>query len=81
MTTKTASQPPSSAPKPSISGDFEVIRVQTMANNAIRLVLEMPETMIPQMSMFAECHRQGIYLHGEFTALDRKGTENAWTVT
>jgi hypothetical protein len=54
--------------RPSISADFEVIRVQTMANNAVRVVLEMPEHMIPQMGMFAECKRRGIYLHGEFTA-------------
>ena len=54
--------------RPSISADFEVIRVQTMANNAVRVVLEMPEHMIPQMGMFAECQRNGIYLHGEFTA-------------
>jgi hypothetical protein len=51
-----------------IVASFEVIRVQTMANNAIRLTLEMPEHMIPQMAMFAECQRNGIYLHGEFTA-------------
>lgn len=56
--------------RPSILADFEVIRVQTMASNAIRVTLEMPEHMIPQMAMFADCQRNGIYLHGEFTATD-----------
>ena len=55
--------------EPKISADFEVIRVQTMANNGLRVTLEMPEHMIPQMAMFAECKRSGIYLHGEFTAV------------
>ena len=36
------------------------------------IVLEMPEHMIPQMGMFAECQRNGIYLRGEFTAADKK---------
>ena len=52
---------------PKIDADFEIIRVQTMRDNAIRITLEMPEHMIPQMGMFAECQRKGIYLHGEFT--------------
>lgn len=56
---------------PKIEADFEVKQVKTMiADNAIRVVLEMPEHMIPQMAMFAECKRNGIYLHGEFTATD-----------
>jgi|SRR3990167_10465565 len=60
--------------------DFEVIRVQTMASNAIRVTLEMPEYMIPQMGMFAECQRSGIYLHGEFTAAIKKerASNNEW---
>ena len=64
-----------------IEGDFEVIRVQTMASNAVRVTLEMPEHMIPQMAMFAECQRNGIYLHGVFTASDgmeEKDTLEDW---
>ena len=57
--------------EPKIEADFEVIRVQTMSSNAIRITLEMPEHMIPQMGMFAECQRSGIYLHGEFTAKEK----------
>jgi len=70
------------AERPAISADFEVIRVQTMASNAIRLTLEMPEHMVPQMAMFAECQRSGIYLHGEFTAAEPpEKTEKGWTVS
>ena len=58
--------------QPKIEADFEVIRVQTMRDNAIRITLEMPEHMIPQMGMFAECQRKGIYLSGEFTAVIKK---------
>lgn len=66
--------------QPRIEADFEVIRVQTMASNAVRVVLEMPEHMIGQMAMFAECQRQGICLHGEFTAKvkeNERGTGNS----
>jgi len=73
--------PSQNSPHPAISADFEVVRVQTMADKSIRVVLEMPEHMIPQMGMFAECHRNGIYLHGEFTATDPKGKKNAWSIT
>ena len=55
-----------------IEADFEVIRVQTMRDNAIRITLEMPEYMIPQMGMFAECQRSGIYLHGDFSAAEQE---------
>ena len=58
--------------RPKFEADFEVIRVQTMRDNAIRITLEMPEHMIPQMGMFAECQRNGIYLRGEFTAAVKK---------
>jgi len=61
--------------KAMIEAKLEVIRVQTMSSNAIRITLEMPEYMIPQMGMFAECQRSGIYLHGEFTAVDKKEEE------
>jgi len=60
-----------------ISADLEVIRVQTMASKAIRVILEMPEHMIPQMAMFAECQRNGIYLHGDFTAIVTEDKDNA----
>ena len=61
--------------RPRVEADFEVIRVQTMSNSAIRITLEMPEYMIPQMGMFAECQRQGIYLHGEFTTVSIQEVE------
>ena len=70
--------------KAKIEADFEIIRVQTMRDNAIRIVLEMPEYMIPQMGMFAECQRKGIYLHGEFTIINQKAEaearDNGWDI-
>ncbi|MBE9479816.1 MAG: hypothetical protein IMY80_07605 [Chloroflexi bacterium] len=62
--------------RPKIEADFEVIRVQTMRDSAIRVTLEMPEYMILQMGMFAECQRNGIYLHGEFIAAIKKSEIN-----
>lgn len=59
-----------------IIANFAVIRVQTMADNALRVVLEMPEYQILQMAQFAECQRSGLYLHGEFT-ITEKSKENS----
>lgn len=39
-----------------------VYKVQTLADNGIRLTLDLPEDAIPQMAMLAECKRQGIPL-------------------
>ena len=47
---------------PKIEFPAEVIRVQTMADGSVRVVLGLPETCIPQMAMLAECQRQGIVL-------------------
>jgi len=41
----------------------EVIRVQTMADGAIRVVLDMAEDNIMQMSQLAECKRWGAVLN------------------
>ena len=40
----------------------EVIRVQTMADGAIRVVLDMAEDNIMQMAQLAECKRWGAVL-------------------
>ena len=44
----------------------EVNKVQTLADNGIRVTLDLPEQSIEQMAMLAECKRQGIVL--EFVA-------------
>ena len=41
----------------------EVIRVQTMADGAIRVVLDMSEENIMQMAQLAECKRWGAVLN------------------
>lgn len=41
----------------------EVIKVQTMADGAIRLVLDMSEDSIMQMAQLAECKRWGAVLN------------------
>lgn len=44
-----------------------VWKVSTLADLGIRLVLDLPETAIPQMAMLAECHRQKMVLDFEAT--------------
>ncbi len=41
----------------------EVIRVQTMADGAIRVVLDLSEDSIMQMAQLAECKRWGAVLN------------------
>ena len=41
----------------------EVIRVQTMADGALRVVLDMSEDSIMQMAQLAECKRWGAVLN------------------
>ena len=41
----------------------EVIRVQTMADGALRVVLDMSEDCIMQMAQLAECKRWGAVLN------------------
>jgi hypothetical protein len=43
----------------------EVVRVQTMADGSVRVVLGLPETCIDQMAELAVCQRDGIYLQVE----------------
>jgi hypothetical protein len=45
----------------------EVVRVQTMADGSVRVVLGLPETCIEQMALLAVCQRDGIYLEVECT--------------
>lgn len=40
----------------------EVIRVQTMESNALRITLEMPEHLVNIAAILIECKRQGIPL-------------------
>ena len=54
----------------SIKFSAEIIRINTMADGAIRVSLDLPEDKIPQMAMLAECKRQGIYLHFEAREYD-----------
>lgn len=46
----------------------EIIRVQTMADGAIRLVLEAPETETMLLAQMAECRRRGAILEIEAIA-------------
>jgi len=48
--------------KPSISFDAIVYKVQTLADQGLRLTLDLPETAIPQAAMLMECKREGIPL-------------------
>ena len=48
--------------KEKIEFHAEVIRVQTMADGAIRVVLDMSEDCIMQMAQLAECKRWGAVL-------------------
>jgi len=43
----------------------EVIRVQTMADGAIRVIMDMSEDSIMQMAQLAECKRWGAVLNVE----------------
>lgn len=45
-----------------------VYKVQTLADNGIRITLDLPETAIPEMAMLAETKRQGIALVFEASA-------------
>jgi len=40
----------------------EVIKVQTMADNAIRVTLDLSEDSIMQMAQLSECKRWGVVL-------------------
>lgn len=54
-----------------IEAFFIVTRVATLADNGIRVTLDMPEDAIMQMAKFAECKRQGVILKGVFEAEDK----------
>ena len=49
--------------KEKIEFKAEVIRVQTMADGAIRVILDMPEDSIMQMAQLTECKRWGAVLN------------------
>ena len=40
----------------------EVHKVQTLADEGLRVTLDLPETTIPQAAMLMECKRHGIAL-------------------
>ena len=50
-----------------------VAKVQTLADNGLRVMFDLPETAIPQMAMLAECKRQGILLRVECKADTQDG--------
>lgn len=54
----------------SISFDAEVIRVQTMESGAIRVILDLPEHMIPQAAMLMTFKLDGEYLSVKATPQD-----------
>ena len=39
-----------------------VYKVQSLVDNGMRITLDLPETEIMQMAMFAECKRMGVVL-------------------
>lgn len=54
----------------------EVIRVQTMQDGAIRVILDLPEYAIEQMAMLVECKRQGLAINATLTPTSSKETED-----
>jgi len=52
-----------------------VYKVQTLADNGVRITLDLPEDAIPQMAMLAETKRAGIGL--VFEAKSDEGQLNA----
>ncbi len=57
-----------------ITFDAIVQKVQTLADNGVRVTLDLPETAIPQMAMLAETKRQGVPLKFEAKA-DKDGLQ------
>ncbi len=58
--------------KPTISFDFEVVRVQSMADGAPRLVLGLQEQDIKIAAMLWEAKLAGLLLHAEVTVEELK---------
>jgi hypothetical protein len=56
--------------EPVIEFHAVVYKLQTLVDGGIRLVLDLPETAIPQMAMLAECKRQGIPLNISCTQIE-----------
>lgn len=48
--------------KPVIKFEAAVNKVQTLADNGIRVTLDLPETEIDAMTKLAICKRDGVYL-------------------
>ena len=55
-----------------------VTKVQTLADNGIRLTLDLPEDAIMQMAELAACKRHGVYLAVTCEAVEQgdDGTES-----
>jgi hypothetical protein len=54
-----------------------VYKVQTLTDHGIRISLDLPETAIMQMAMFAECQRMQVLLDVECNPVDRSTGGNA----
>lgn len=48
--------------KQKIEFEAVVYKVQTLADNGVRVYLDLPETAIMQMAQLAECQRFGVVL-------------------
>jgi hypothetical protein len=48
--------------KTTIVFEAQVAKVQTLADGGIRLVLDLPETAVPQAAMLMQCKADGIAL-------------------
>jgi hypothetical protein len=47
-----------------------VYKVQTLIDHGVRITLDLPETEIMQMAMFAECQRMQVALNVEATPIE-----------
>ena len=59
--------------KPKIQFTAEIVKVQTLADEGIRLTFNLSEDCIPQAAMLMECKRKGMIL--EFSATIPEETE------
>lgn len=60
-----------------IAGNAEVVKVQTLADNGIRLTIDLPETAIFQAAALMELKRNGIAFGYEFNPIS--SNEDAWS--
>lgn len=60
-----------------IKFDAAVARVQTLADNGIRVTLDLPEGTVMQAAQLMECKRLGVYLKVECRGIDAKESGKA----